>query len=56
MGILRGIETLGIGKAECKELFYAGAGTYEDTDGEQIKVLDIICLECRKGGCSGSQH
>ena len=47
MGILRGIETLGIGKSKTTELFYAGAGSYEDGDGEEVKVADVICLECR---------
>lgn len=47
MGILRGIETLGIGKAKTTELFYAGAGSYEDKDGDEVKVLDVACLECR---------
>jgi hypothetical protein len=47
MGILRGIETLGLGKTESKEIFYAGAGAFEDADGDEVKVLDVICLECR---------
>lgn len=47
MGILRGIETLGIGRKETKDLFYAGGGDYEDGDGDKVEVLDIICMECR---------
>ncbi|GEM_PF-1128429 len=47
MAILRGIETLAIGKSKVVEIFYAGAGSYEDADGEEVKLMDVACLECR---------
>ncbi len=47
MGILRGIETLAIGKSKAVDIFYAGGGNYEDADGEEVEVGDVICLECR---------
>lgn len=47
MGILRGIETLALGRAKSIEIFYAGGGDYEDADGEKVEVTDVICLECR---------
>ena len=46
MGILRGIETLAIGKQKTVELFYEGAGEYVDHDGKPVKVNDATCYDC----------
>jgi uncharacterized membrane protein YgcG len=46
MGILRGIETLAIGKRKTVALFYEGAGEYVDHDGKPVKVLDAVCMDC----------
>lgn len=49
MAILRGIETLGLGKQKTVELVYAGAGSYVDRDGDAVKVEDIGCYDCMNG-------
>lgn len=49
MAILRGIETLAIGKQKTVELVYAGAGAYTDRDGEPVKVADVGCYDCMNG-------
>ena len=46
MGILRGIETLAIGKQKTVELFYAGAGEYVDCDDKPVQIQDNTCYEC----------
>lgn len=49
MAILRGIETLGIGARKTVELFYVGKGSYEDRNGDPVKVEDMGCYDCRNG-------
>ncbi|MEY3012828.1 MAG: hypothetical protein RIT45_1563 [Pseudomonadota bacterium] len=49
MAILRGIETLAIGKQKTVELVYGGGGTYTDHEGEPVKVADIGCYDCMNG-------
>ncbi len=46
MGILRGIETLAIGKQKTVALYYEGAGEYVDVDGKAVKVQDATCYDC----------
>lgn len=46
MGILRGIETLAIGRTKTVELAYEGAGQYVDRDGKPVKLQDATCYEC----------
>lgn len=43
--ILRGIETLALGKARAVEVSYE-AGAYVDARGAPVKLLDMACHEC----------
>jgi hypothetical protein len=45
MAMLRGIETLAIGKTKVVEIEYAGKG-YVDRRGQKVSVEDIICFGC----------
>ena len=46
MALLRGIETLAIGRTTTVELSYEGSGQYVDNEGKPVKVDDVTCYEC----------
>ena len=46
MALLRGIETLAIGRTSTVELSYEGSGQYVDREGNAVKIEDVACYEC----------